>query len=419
MSKIDYIYDQYKEIDGLKSRRGEFTDNDHLFATMALMYSISSYCKKYRYLDGHYYDLIDLYYDYKKREDIKDVEKVEAVENIRIQQDYAYHNSDTYEDFRERMIKHIMNFDNSIDFDTANKIFNMYFSIYLGGLLNIGDEKISDRAISNLMLYDTTSKIYNYGFNNSDYSNHAMFNYFKMANKRFTKLRINKDKASRYGDELSTYIVEHRKQTNNTDYFSEFDDINYSQLEGLYRIHNLMDLNLHKKFRGKRIKQTDLFANSDYRIFKNIYPEVKSIIYGDQTRKEEINEYLMDFVDRLMPYHNIDGAYTVRYTDTDYKLVIVTKSIEDYNQLLEGLINLVSSINRYNNKVSDVSFTIMPVFAHVYKNPDFTCDSYKESLLDSDTILYDKKRFLRKTKGKLKEEFKNRNLARQYVKRDK
>ena len=60
----------------------------------------------------------------------------------------------------------------------------------------------------------------------------------------------------------------------------------------------------------------------------------------------------------------------------------------------------------------------MPVFAPYLSHEDYICDPYKESLLDSDTILYDKKRFLRKAKGKIREEFKEREAARQYVKRD-
>lgn len=126
----------------------------------------------------------------------------------------------------------------------------------------------------------------------------------------------------------------------------------------------------------------------------------------------------MDFVDRMLPYHNIDGAYTVRYSDTDYKLVMVTKDIEEYNRLLENIGSLLSSLNNFNNKVGGVSFTIMPLFAPYLRGEDYVFDSFKESLLDSDTILLDKKRFLRKAKGRIREEFREREAQRQYVKRD-
>lgn len=404
---------KYLEIQGLKSRRGEFTTNDHLFGCMALAYAFSSYSDKYKLLNNHYDDIVSHYYGPYDTDNLDVKDLLDEIETIRVQQDYSVNLRKSYDEVREDMIRHIMNFEPTFDRKTASKVFDMYYAIFLGGLLNSGDEKISDRAISNLLLFRLTKEEYGSSYNANEYARYMMPKYFAKANDRLNRVR----KGKTY-NEVVRFANMHRHTTNKANYFEGMKDFRVAGLDEVYREHDCMELNLNKVFLGKKIKQTDLFANPDYRTLKNIFPEMRSIIYGESTKREQINEYLMDFVDRMLPYHSIDGAYTVRYTDTDYKLVMVTKDRDEYNRLLEGLATLLSSLNKFNNKVSGVSFTIMPVFAPYLSNEDYICDPYKESLLDSDTILYDKKRFLRKTKGKIREEFKEREAARQYVKRD-
>ena len=431
--RIHSDYNMIREIlDELSANCKELSANENLFSLIALAYSLSLFDNKYKNLNNHYYDLISYFlgieYKSENRElldllnesidNIKDnsdmINLFSRIEKLRIQLMDIHNDScyikDEYDNIKNMMIEKIMDFDSDFNLETATEIFNLFYSLILGGSLSIDGEKdgekLSDRILSNLLIFNSTNREYNLSTNHNDYARYIIPRYLELAYDKFSKARPGLKNVLFY-DVLNM----HREESDVSSYLSDALPIKNHKLDKLFRAHDFLILNLNKIRLGKKISNFNLFSNDDYYIFRDLFPGMRDIFSRNDSEKDQIDNHLFDFLNRnIISKYKIDGAYTFKINDTDYKLFIVIRDRNTFNEML-GNLRTIMPIAKFNN----ISFTITPIFAPKIDNDDLYFELLKETLIDSDSIIYDKKRFLRKSLGKFKAESNDKTKPKQYV----
>ena len=407
MDRVDNIYKKYEIINSLKEsdKIVEDADNDYVFGTMALAYALGCYDEKYESLSSNFYDFIlcnykkdlDPYYTFcSDHKNDNDIDILFVLFSLIKEQEQIYAESEDYSIFRQKLINSITRFIGDKDRDKAAKVVDLYLSIYFGSLTFIGDERYSDRAISNILLYGATSKEYDYNVDLNTYAKYAMTEYFKHANSRLQKKR----KSNEDDSVIFKYADIHKEKVKDKDYFNNDEDDFDISCRKLFRIHDCLELNLHKKYLGKKIKQSSLFANPNYIKYCLDYPEMDTILFGDD--KNDFYEYIVGLVGKYLSNYKISGIFivpnTYNYLNTydSLKLFIVTRDKKDYDSMLEQLYSLLPFFNEILLEKYGLSFILTPVYKPLLK--DNEC--FGDTLCDSEVIILDRKRFLKKNKIK-------------------
>lgn len=385
------IFIKYPIIHKFKSGEGKLGINDGVFDCLALAYSLSLYSDKYsENFNSKYYNFI--YYLYKnmhvdglnKREQ-RDLHFSETemripaqtsqffkkIYNLKNKLNNIYYSHDGYANTKDKMIRCIMQFDKSLDIDTATKIFNTYYTLLLGGLLKRGYGKISDRAISNILLFrlmqrknknvDLDSK--------NNYARYVALRYFALAVDSF-----NNYSADLSSDSLSRNLNEHRRGINEDNCLIRIGITKDDDLEKAYNLYNNIDLRFNR-----------LLNRRDY-----------SSKIGKLSKKTKIEGQLTYFlINYVRPWFEINGAYTVIVPNNQCYLYIVIQEEEVYKKFLDGLQYLSYYANdTFKDDLKDTPILIKPLFVPPFESDNSDCKTFKESLNLRDAVLYDKRRFL-------------------------
>lgn len=460
MSKMNSIYNDYCLIHKLKSACEVLGINDLVFSCLALAYSLGLYSEKYD-IFAHCEDFIDFIFcktditDYGGEEYAKQLDyflkkqyvdpKITTIfkrifdlgkELDKIHINYS-NNLDGYTEIKDRMIKKIMSFDKEIDENTATKIFNLYYALYLGSLLNMGDTKISDRAISNILLSKSTRREYDSLFDKSiyepniykdsslysknEYARFAISNYFMIACDRLKKVRNGSGKILLYD-----IIDAHRSSI---DMDSIKSSIITSKSDGLKRLilaHDGLDYIFNKKRLGYRISENGTINNDSFYNCNYLFPDIMGEFFNihldsgknntNSNIRRKIDNHLISFLNNnIFKSNKIDGAYTIRFSDNNYKLFIVAKNRDTYNSLLENLEYLSSCLHELGDDLKDFSFTITPLYIPSLQDDSICSELFKESILCGiDTIYYDRTKAL---SNKINSLIKQEETTKQYIRK--
>ena len=460
MSKMNSINNDYCLIHKLKSTDGVLGINDQVFACLALIYSLSIYSKEYDKFDN-YDDFLNFIFfkidiaDYggeeykrqlyqlllKQKSDLGLKDTFKSIYNlgrelVKIHKNYCnIYNG--YAEIKDKMIKKIMSFDKDIDENTATKIFNLFYTLYLGSLLNMGETKISDRAISNILLSRSTRREYDSLFDKSiyepniykdssiysknEYARFAISNYFMLACDRLKKVRNGSGKILLYD-----IIDAHRSSIDMDSIKSSIITSGSDELKRLILAHDGLDYIFNKKILGYRISENGTINNDSFYNCNYLFPDIMGEFFNihldngknntSSNIRRKIDNHLISFLNNnIFKSNKIEGVYTVKFSDNNYKLFIVAKNRDTYNSLLENLEYLSSCLHELGDDLKYFSFTITPLYIPSLQDDSICSELFKESILCGiDTIYYDRTKAL---SNKINSLIKQEETTKQYIRK--